>query len=85
MYSISSLVATGIILPLLGVVAVGLRFHVRLRSKTMAPGLDDWTMLAACVIVCGIGSLQIIGENIWHLALSTLKNQVLKSRLQVLN
>ncbi|KAI4181412.1 MAG: hypothetical protein L6R41_006641 [Letrouitia leprolyta] len=30
----------------------------------MAPGLDDWTMLAACVIVCGIGSLQIIESSI---------------------
>ena len=61
MYSPSSLVAAGIILPLLGVFAVSLRFHVRSQSKHSV-GIDDWMILAACIIVCGIGAIQVIGR-----------------------
>lgn len=60
MYPPASLIATGILLPLLGVVAVGLRFAVRHRSKAFL-GIDDWTILAACIIVCGMAACQIIG------------------------
>lgn len=58
MYPPSSLVVTGILLPLLGLVAVCLRFIVRLRSKAFL-GVDDWTILAGWVIVCAMAACQI--------------------------
>jgi len=61
MYPPSSLIATGILFPLLGMVAVGLRFVVRLRSKAFLGG-DDWTILAAWFIVCGMAACQIFGK-----------------------
>ncbi len=61
MYSPSSLIATGILFPLLGLVVVGLRFIVRLRSKAFL-GIDDWTILAAWFIVCGMAACQIVGK-----------------------
>jgi len=61
MYPPSSLIATGILLPLLGMVAVGLRFIVRLRSKAFL-GIDDWTILAGWFIVCGMAACQIAGK-----------------------
>ena len=62
MYSPSSVITSGIVLPVLGVLAVVLRFAVRIKSTSMGLGFDDWAMLAACVIVCGMGSLQVVGE-----------------------
>ncbi|KAK0508203.1 hypothetical protein JMJ35_009287 [Cladonia borealis] len=59
MYSPSGLVAAGIILPLLGVFAVSLRFYVRSQSKHSV-GIDDWMILTACIMVCGMGAIQVI-------------------------
>lgn len=61
MYPETSLVATGVILPLVGVVAVCFRFFVRMRPKHVALGIDDWAILVACILVCGMGALQITG------------------------
>ncbi|KAI9776786.1 MAG: hypothetical protein M1835_005409 [Candelina submexicana] len=44
--------------------AVGLRFTVRLQSKYNYLGIDDWTILAAWIIVCGMGALQVIGAEV---------------------
>jgi len=63
MYPPSSLVATGVLLPLLGMVAVGGRFAIRLRSKQVLLGIDDWMIFAAWVIVCGMCALQIVGKD----------------------
>lgn len=59
MYPPSSLVVTGILLPLLGLVAVGLRFIIRLRSRVFL-GVDDWTILAGWLIVCAMAACQIL-------------------------
>lgn len=61
MYPPSSLIATGILFPVLGLVAVGLRFIVRLRSKAFL-GIDDWTILAAWFFVCAMAACQIFGK-----------------------
>jgi hypothetical protein len=62
MHSPSSLIATGILFPLLGLVVVGLRFIVRLRSKAFL-GIDNWTILAAWFIVCAMAACQVFGKN----------------------
>ena len=62
MYGVASLIATAIVFPLLGVVAVILRFYVRLRLQPTYVGIDDWTILLSCVLVCAQGVNQIIGK-----------------------
>lgn len=62
MYSPYALVVTGIILPLLGVIAVCFRFYARISLKHPI-GVDDWLILAACILVCGMGVMQIVGMN----------------------
>ena len=61
MSSPSGLVVIGVILPLLGVIAVLFRFYIRFNSKHFDIGADDWLILAACLLVCGMGVMQIIG------------------------
>ncbi|KAI9651691.1 MAG: hypothetical protein M1831_000537 [Alyxoria varia] len=64
MYSRASLIAIGIVLPLVGVAAVALRFYVRLVLRRGSHdgfiGADDWMILTGCVFVCGLGANQII-------------------------
>lgn len=43
-----SVIAIGIVFPILGAVAVAARFHLRRNSK-MPLGLDDWFCLPALV------------------------------------
>ena len=62
MYGIASLIATAIVLPLLGLVAVALRFYVRLRLKPTFVGLDDWLIAFSCLLVLAQGANQINGE-----------------------
>lgn len=62
MYSPAGVIATAVLLPLLGVFAVVLRFGIRLNSKPRLLGIDDWTILLACVLVCGLGALQTAGR-----------------------
>ena len=61
MYGVTSLIVTAIFLPLVGSVAVGLRFLVRLRLKPTFVGIDDWLILLACVFVWAQGAIQVIG------------------------
>ena len=62
MYGVASLIVTAVLLPLLGVVAVILRFYVRLRLKPTFVGIDDWMIAFSCFIVCGLGANQIVGK-----------------------
>lgn len=62
MYGVTSLIVTAVILPLLGVVAVTLRFYVRLRLKPTFIGIDDWMITFSCLLVCAIGANQIVGK-----------------------
>ena len=63
MYSVSSLIATAIVFPLLGVVAVCLRFYVRMRLKPTFIGVDDWMIAFSCLLVCASGANNIVGED----------------------
>lgn len=59
-YNVASLLGTAIALPLLGVIAVILRFYVRLRLRPSYVGIDDWLIVLAVVLVVGHGVNQII-------------------------
>lgn len=61
MYGTTSLIATAILLPLLGVIAVCLRFYVRLRLKPTFIGIDDWMIAFSCLLVCASGANQVVG------------------------
>lgn len=43
------------LLPLLGFVAVSLRFYTRIRL-----GIDDWLIAFSCLLVLGQGAAQIV-------------------------
>ena len=62
MYGVASLIVTATALPFMGLVAVCLRFLVRLRLKRSFVGIDDWLIAFACVLVWVQGALQIAGE-----------------------
>ena len=61
MYNVNSLIVTAVIIPLLGVVAVALRFYVRLRLTPTYVGVDDWAIALSCLLVCGIAADIIVG------------------------
>ena len=60
-YGASSLIGTAIALPVLSIIAVLLRFFVRLRMKRSYVGIDDWLILLSLILVCGQCVLQILG------------------------
>ena len=59
-YNESSLIGTAVALPILSIVAVILRFHVRLRLRRTFIGVDDWLILGSVLLVCGHGVMQIL-------------------------
>lgn len=61
MYGVTSLIATAILLPLLGFVTVCVRFYVRLRLKPTYLGVDDWLIAFSCLLTVAQGADQIIG------------------------
>ena len=71
MYSPSACIATAVVLPLLGVLAVCLRFWVRLRLQPSYVGADDIFIVIGSFLVCGMGALQITCENIARTHAST--------------
>lgn len=56
LYSPASTVAICVILPVLAILAVVLRFYVRLRAQPTYVGIDDWLAVAACVFACADGA-----------------------------
>ena len=58
-YGTTSIIITAIVLPLLGLVAVCLRFYVRLRLKPTFVGIDDWLITFSCLLVFAQAALQI--------------------------
>ena len=62
MYGVASLIVTATVLPLLGLVAVCLRFMVRLRLKPTFVGIDDWLIAFSTVLVLAQGANQINGR-----------------------
>ena len=63
MYGVTSLIVTAIVLPLLGFIAVTLRFYVRLYLKPTFIGVDDWLIVIAIVLVYGQAANQIVGKS----------------------
>lgn len=63
MYGVASLIVTATVLPLLGLVAVCLRFFVRLRLKPSFVGIDDWLIAFSCLLVFAQAATQITGES----------------------
>ena len=61
MYGIASVIFTAILLPLLGFVAVYLRFYTRIRLTSTFVGIDDWLIAFSCLLVLGQGAAQIVG------------------------
>ena len=61
MYSVASVIVAAIVLPLLGVLAVCLRFYVRIRLTPTFVGIDDWLIAFSCFLVLGQGAMQIAG------------------------
>ena len=59
MYGSSSVIATAIVLPLLGSLAVCLRFYVRIRLTRTFVGIDDWLIAISCFLVLGHAAGQI--------------------------
>ena len=64
-YGVTSLVSTAIALPVLSIIAVLLRFYVRLRVRRTYLGADDWLILLSVFLVCGQGVFQILGMQIF--------------------
>ena len=70
-YDPTSIVVVSIVLPLLGVVAVCLRFWVRLRVAPTYLGIDDWLALAAVIFSMGDGANLALGNLILQESLET--------------
>ncbi|KAL2051850.1 hypothetical protein ABVK25_007765 [Lepraria finkii] len=60
-YGLHSLLAMGIVMPLLSIAFVYLRFYVRLRVRRAYIGLDDWLILLSIFLVIGQSVIQILG------------------------
>ena len=55
------MIVAPILLPLLGFVAVCLRFYTRIRLTSTFVGIDDWLIAFSCLLVLGQGAAQIVG------------------------
>lgn len=55
-YPPASIVAVSIILPLLALLAVFLRFYVRLRLQPSHIGIDDWLIVGAVILALADGA-----------------------------
>ena len=62
MYSPASFIAVAVVLPLLGVVAVGVRFYVRLCLRSSRLGADDYMIVIGCLLVCAMCVNQLVGK-----------------------
>ena len=61
-YSPASIVTIGIILPLLALIAVILRFYLRLYIQSSYIGIDDCLIVAAVILVMADGANLAVGE-----------------------
>ena len=61
MYGVTSVTVTAILLPLLGSVAVVLRFYTRVHLTSTYVGIDDWLSAFSCLLVLGHGAAPILG------------------------
>ncbi|KAI9718493.1 MAG: hypothetical protein M1828_006676 [Chrysothrix sp. TS-e1954] len=67
LYPVSSAISTAIIFLVLGAITLCLRFWVRLRMRPTYVGPDDYTVVIAFILVCGMCANQIILATIGEL------------------
>lgn len=60
-YSVASIAAVGIVLPLLALVAVILRFHLRFNVQPSYIGVDDWLIVGAVILAMADGANLAVG------------------------
>lgn len=72
-YSVATLIVTAVVLPILGVAAVGLRYWVRLRLQPTFIGIDDYFIAIACLLACGMVSFELLFSKL-TLLLSSMAN-----------
>ena len=63
MYDVASLIVTATVLPFIALVALCLRFYVRLKLNPTYLGIDDWLIAIGFVFVCGQCANQIAGKD----------------------
>ena len=63
-YDPPSIIAVSIILPLLALVAVCIRFWVRIRLTSTHIGTDDWLVLGAVIFSLADGANLIVGKHL---------------------
>ena len=61
-YGDDSLIGTAIALPILSIIAVWLRFYVRLRVRRTKIGADDWSILLSVYLVCAQAVAQVLSR-----------------------
>ena len=61
-YGPPELIGTAIALPILSIIALVLRFYVRLRVRKTDIGIDDYLILIALPLVIGQNVIQILGR-----------------------
>ncbi|KAI8965299.1 hypothetical protein F5Y11DRAFT_313576 [Daldinia sp. FL1419] len=67
----ASVIAVGAVLPGLAIIAVALRFYVRLIRMYTSLGVEDWLILASVILTLGMGLMMIIGSALGGLAQPT--------------
>ncbi|KAI1382875.1 uncharacterized protein F4822DRAFT_435250 [Hypoxylon trugodes] len=67
----ASVIAVGAVLSGLAVIAVALRFYVRLIRVYSSLGIEDWLILVSVVLTLGMGLMMIIGSAMGGLARPT--------------
>lgn len=67
----ASVIAVGAVLSGLAVIAVALRFYVRLIRVYASLGVEDWLILVSVVLTLGMGLMMIIGSAMGGLARPT--------------
>ncbi|KAM0798337.1 hypothetical protein BDR22DRAFT_891390 [Usnea florida] len=79
-----TVIAVGAILPAVAIIAVALRFYVRIvRTKSM--GFDDTLILLALILTLALGIMMVIGSAVHALAQPTPQGNGLEGFLTVLD
>ena len=62
-YSPTSIIVVSVVLPVIALVAICLRFWVRLRVQPTYVGIDDWLILGAFIFMVGDAANLIIRKS----------------------
>ncbi|KAI1758776.1 hypothetical protein GGR53DRAFT_205421 [Hypoxylon sp. FL1150] len=81
----ASVIAVGAVLSGLAIIAVSLRFYVRLVRVYAALGIEDWLILLSTILTLGMGLMMIIGSALGGLARPTPQGTGPKGYLSATN